>query len=439
MRLHGEGLTRRGALRLGLLAGGGALLGGCSEGGSRDEITVMTLAGEFDEETRRAAERALGLRIRRIDPDLTRLTAMLAAGDPPDVVRAAGALEVPFLVAREMALDLDDHFAASDVLRADDLDPVNDVWRFDGAVQGRGPRYGMAKDYSQDGMFWYDAELFEKAGVDLPDTSRPLGGDEWLDLARRLTVRKNGRTEVHGLDVSSLNPFVQFQGLTTAAGGALFSDDLASVDFSSPEALGVLRWYLDYIEAGVGFSPVSPGPDGWAWPPFQARRMAMVMAGYWFGGLIVDDPGLAEASRFAPAPLFGPERISPSYATIGYWIPRKSRNPDAAWAFFEWYLGGPPAQERAATGFGLPALRSLRSRLPRELPFQKQVLEVQEAEDPYFSTLSFTPYARVDALDGVINRVLPAAYEQGRSAGQTADLLNEEVNEVLKRGRELVG
>lgn len=439
MRSHGGGLTRRSLLALGALAGGGALLGACGDDAPGDGITVMTLAGEFDEEARRAAEKALGLRIRRIDPDLTRLTAMLASGAPPDVVRAAGGLEVPFLAARELALDLDPYFASSGVLRVDDLEPVNDVWRFDGRVQGRGPRYGMAKDYSQDGMFWCDTGVFEKAGVEPPDPARPLGGEEWLDLARRLTVREDGRTRTYGLDVSGLNPFVQFMGLTAAAGGELFSEDLASVDFSAPEPLSALGWYLDYVRAGVGFSPVSPNPDGWPWPAFQARRMAMVMAGYWFGGLIVDDPALGEASVLAPAPRFGGERVSPSYGTVGYWIPRESRDPDAAWAFFEWYLGGDPARERAARGFGMPALRSLRGELPSGLPFQKRALEVQEAELPYLSVLSFSPYARVDALDGVVNRVLPAAHEEDRSPGRVADLLNTEMNEILTRGRDLVG
>ena len=37
--------------------------------------------------------------------------------------------------------------------------------RWDGKLQGNGSRYGMAKDWSQDNMFWYNKKLFDQAGV----------------------------------------------------------------------------------------------------------------------------------------------------------------------------------------------------------------------------------------------------------------------------------
>ncbi|MCD0452679.1 extracellular solute-binding protein [Actinocorallia sp. API 0066] len=399
----------------------------------------MTWEGEFDEAARAAAERALGLRVTRIDPDLTRLTAMITAGSPPDVVRAAGALDTPFLVARKLALDLDPYLAASSALSADDLEPIGDVWRFDGVKQGAGPRYGLTKDYSQDAMFWCDAEVFAAADVPLPDAAKPLGHEEWLDLARRLTVRRGGRTRIHGLDVSGQGMFVQLMGATAAEGGSVFSADLARVDFSAPEATAVLGWHLAYMDARVGFSPADPNPDGWPFPAFQARRMAMATAGYWFGALLDDDPALARAAHLMPAPLFGGPRVSPCYSGIGMWIPRACPDPDAAWAFFEWYFGGEPARERAVSGFGLPALKSLRSSLPQGEEFQRRAVAVQEAELPYLTVLSFTPYARSAELEDIVTRVLRKAHAEGLSAGKTADALNTDMNAVLARGRDLVG
>lgn len=315
-------LSRRGFLGLAAAAAGGAVAGGCSREGAG--LTVMTHEGEFGETERGAAEKALGMPVRRIEPDLTRLTAMLAAGGAPDVVRAVGTLEAPFLAASGLALDLDPYFAGSRVLRPGDLDAVNDVWRFDGRTQGKGPRYGLAKDYSQDGMFWCDTAVFDRAGVDVPDPARPLGHEEWLDLARRLTVRRGGRTATYGLDVSGLGTFVHLMGMTAQAGGRVFDEGLGRVDFSAPEPLGVLEWYLAYVRARVGFSPADPDPDGWSWPAFQAGRMGMAMAGYWFGALIAEEDGPAARSVLMPAPLFGEHRVSPCYAAAGLWIPRSS-------------------------------------------------------------------------------------------------------------------
>ncbi|GAB2821623.1 hypothetical protein GCM10022221_19580 [Actinocorallia aurea] len=438
-------LSRRGLLGLGARALGGTALAatasaGCARSAGRSgELTVMTHAGEFDEAARREAERVLGVRVRRIDPDLTRLTAMLAEGGPPDVIRGSGVIDTPFLAASRLALDLDPHLAASRVLNAADLEPVGDAWRFDGVRQGTGPRYGLVKDYSQDGMFWCDASLFDRAGVPLPDPSRPLGHDAWLDLARSLTVREGGRTTTYGLDVTALGGFVQLLGMTASAGGRIFGDDLATVDFSAPEPREVLRWYLAYVRARTGFSPVDMNPDGWPWPAFQARRMAMVMSGYWLGALIAEEPALPEDAVLMPAPSFGGPRVSPCYAAAGLWIPRTCPVPETAWAFFEWYFAGAPARDRADQGFGVPPRTSLRSRLPAAEPFQKQALEVQNAELPYLEILSFTPYAREEALDSAVNRVVPEVFARDASPGALADQLNTAINEVLARGRKRIG
>ncbi|ROO90539.1 multiple sugar transport system substrate-binding protein [Actinocorallia herbida] len=433
-------LSRRGVLGLGAQALAGAALAGCAKPARHNgELTVMTHANEFDEAARKEAERVLGVRVRRLDPDLTRLTAMLAEGGPPDVIRGSGTIDAPFLAASRLALDLDPHLTASKAIDAADLDPVGDAWRFDGVRQGAGPRYGLVKDYSQDGMFWCDASLFDRAGVALPDPSRPLGHDAWLDLARDLTVRSGGRTTTYGLDVSGLGGFLHLMGMTASAGGRIFGDDLATVDFSAPEPREVLRWYLAYIRARTGFSPVDLNPDGWPWPAFQARRMAMVMAGYWLGALIADEPALPADARLMPAPSFGGPRVSPCYAAAGLWIPRTCPIPETAWAFFEWYFAGAPARDRADRGFGVPPLTSLRSRLPAAEPFQTRALEVQRAELPHLTVLSFTPYAREEALDAVINRVVPEAFARDASPGALAELLTTEINEVLARGRERVG
>src|SRR5579883_2729063 len=59
--------------------------------------------------------------------DQIRLNASLASGSPPDIVRSAGASEMPNLIARGLAENLDPYFAKSTVFKADDLDPVTGV------------------------------------------------------------------------------------------------------------------------------------------------------------------------------------------------------------------------------------------------------------------------------------------------------------------------
>jgi ABC-type glycerol-3-phosphate transport system substrate-binding protein len=413
--------------------------GGGGGSASKTTLTVMSHDNEMDPKTIQAAEKALGVKIRFIASDDTKLNAMLAAKNPPDVVRGMGATDTSYFAARGLMEDLDPYFAKSSALQVSDLDPVNDVWRYDGHQQGAGPRYGMAKDYSQDQMFWYRTDLFDAAKLDHPSATEPLSYDEWLDLGRRLVKRRLGKVKVYGLNASGLGSFSQLMGMTASAGGSLFAEDLASVDFSSPEALKALKWLLEYTKADIGPNVVNPNPDGWDGPTYQANRMAMACDGYWFGGLIGGDPKLAAVSRFAPAPQLGSHRISPCFSATGYWIPKGAKNKEAAWKFFEWYFGGQPAKDRAGSGWGIPTLKSLRSQMPQGNDFQKQAFEVQQQELGYFKALTFTPYVQLTGLDATLNQVLPQMVKSGASAGKVADKLNSLMNDKISKGKQVLG
>lgn len=407
--------------------------------GAKETLTIMDAA--WLKEDLKKAEQTLGINLNVITYDVTKLNAMLAGGNPPDVVRGVGATDVPYFAARGLMADLDPYFAKSDVLRPSDLAAANDIWRYDSATkkQGTGPRFGMAKDYSQDCTFWYRTDLFEAAKLELPSDTDPLSCDEWLDLGKQLVKRRLGKVKVYGLSAGALNgPLTTFLWMTASAGGSLFAEDLATVDFSSPEALKALQWYLDYAKADIGPSVVNPNPDGWDGPTYQASRMAMANDGYWFGGVIGADAKLSADSRLAPAPQLGSHRVSPCFGATGLWVPKGAKNKDTAWKFFEYYFGT-LAEERATTGYGIPSLKSLVSKMPQDTAFHKQSYKVQQQELPYFSVLPVSPYAQVDALNVVLTKVLPDAVSSGTSAGKIADTLNSRINEQLARGKELVG
>ncbi|MFF4058680.1 extracellular solute-binding protein [Streptomyces sp. NPDC001668] len=449
MRPHaGAALSRRRFLSLsaGGAVAGSAALSGCAMrvssavGGSGETVTVMAKADDISPELIKQAQKDIGVRINTVLYSTSKLIAMTTNGNPPDLVRGVGAVDAPYYAARGVMEDLDPYFARSSVLRPDDLDPVNDLWRYDGRTQGRGPRYGMAKDFSQDSMFWYNTALFDQADVDYPPELDPVTYEEWLDKAKRLTRRKNGQTTVFGGSYNGVLTPNLLASLTVAAGGNLFTDDYSRVDFTTPEARKALGWYIDYCRTKVGPSIVQPDPNNWDGPTFQANRLAMSNSGYWLGGLINADKKLAPLSRLAPAPYFeGGRRVSPCQAGTGFWIPSKSRNKDAAWRVFEWFFGEAPAKARASGGWGIPTLKSLRPLMPAQEEYQKRVLRVQEAELRHYSVIAFTPYATADSLLALFNQIAPAAMTGGMSVDTLAGRLNSAMNEQLKRGKEQVG
>ncbi|WP_327137694.1 extracellular solute-binding protein [Streptomyces sp. NBC_01340] len=449
MRPHtGAPLSRRQFLTLSAAgaASGTAALSGCalqvSSGvsGPGETVTLMVKPDDISPELIRQAQKDIGIKIVTVRYDLTKLIGMMTNGNPPDLVRGVGAVDAPYFAARDVAEELDPYFATSGILRLDDLDPVNDLWRYDGRTQGRGPRYGMAKDFSQDSMYWYNTTLFDKAGVDYPPEAEPVTYEEWLDSAERLTRRSNGQTIVFGGSYNGVLTPNLLASLTASAGGSLFSDDFSRVDFTTPEARKALSWYIDYVRARVGPSIIQPDPNAWDGPTYQANRLAMSNSGYWLGGLINADKKLAPVSRLAPAPIFeGGRRISPCQAGTGLWMPRKAQNKDAAWRVFEWFFGEAPARARASSGWGIPTLKSLRSLMPAQEEYQRRVLKVQNAELKHFSAIAFTPYATADSLYTLFNQIAPAAMRGHMSVDTLAGRLNSAMNEQLKRGKEQVG
>ena len=449
MRPHaGAAVSRRRFLSLsaGGAVVGAAALSGCAMrvssavGGSGETVTVMAKADDISPELIKQAQKDIGVKINTVLYSTSKLIAMMTNGNPPDLVRGVGAVDAPYYAARGVMEDLDPYFAKSSVLRPADLDPVNDLWRYDGGTQGKGPRYGMAKDFSQDSMFWYNTALFDQADVDYPPELDPVTYEEWLDKAKRLTRRKNGQTTVFGGSYNGVLTPNLLASLTVAAGGNLFTDDYSRVDFTTPEARKALGWYIDYCRTKVGPSIIQPDPNAWDGPTFQANRLAMSNSGYWLGGLINADKKLAPLSRLAPAPYFeGGRRVSPCQAGTGFWIPSTSHHKDAAWRVFEWFFGEAPAKARASGGWGIPTLKSLRPLMPTQEDYQKRVLTVQEAELKHYSVIAFTPYATADSLLALFNQIAPAAMNGAISVDTLAGRLNSAMNAQLKRGKEQVG
>lgn len=434
------------ALFAGFAATGGALTG-CSAsaagGGAAKKsggLTIMGKTGEITQEVIDAwVKEHPDVPITLIEDDPTRLNAMMAAGTPPDLARGFGATGTANLASRGLALDLDPYLAKSSTMKEADLAKINDVWRWDGTKQGSGPRYGFVKDWSQDAMFWYNTEMFAAAGIPLPTADKPLTYDQLLEYAEPMTKRGGGKVEQYGLFATA--PTIEFLSTMVATSNArIFNDDLTKADFSSPEARQALQWHIDVAKKQVGYTLVDPNPDGWDWPPFDAKREAMASAGYWFGGMVATNPKTAEFARLAPAPMMGSKRVSPTIGATGYWISSKTAMKDEAYAFLEWYCcTGPNAKWRAQTGVGLPAVTALASELPQSQPYQADALKVQRNEEQYLEVLPFSPYAQAVAVSAAIAELFPRAVKGELSAGQFADQATTAVNDLLKQGMELAG
>jgi multiple sugar transport system substrate-binding protein len=434
------------AATVGALAGAATMLDACdtsasstTNGTTKTTLSVMYNPGELTPaHITDFQKQNPDIKIKFITYDAVRLNAMFAAGTPPDFVRAAGVTDAPNLAARGLALKLDPYLAKSSVLKVDDFVAVNNAWRWDGK-QGQGPYFGITKDYSQDGMFWYNAKLFDQAKVPYPDKATPLTYDQLLDTALKLTVRKGSKILTYGLDAQWADPAHVIQ-MVLQQGGTVFNADFTQVDFTSAEAQKALQWYVNYARAHVGPSPLDPNPDGWDGPPFLAGRMAMAQYGFWFGGEISTATNdLPTHIGFAPAPVMGSQRVSDSFSAVGAWIPANAKNKDAAWRLMEYFMAGKPSHERAQSGWGLPSLRSLEAEIPKAKPYQSQALQTQQNEAQYLTTMQFSPYVQVTAMGTVLDKYLQQAAKGQITVDSASHQITDAINLLLQQGKQQIG
>jgi multiple sugar transport system substrate-binding protein len=299
----------------------------------------------------------------------------------------------------------------------------------------------MAKDWSQDNMFWYNKKLFDQAGVKYPSETEPLSYDELLALGKKLTVRKGGKIQIYGLDAEW--GFVM-QGriiqMLAQEGKSLWNHDYTEADFTSPEVRKILKWYIDWAQARIGPSPLDPEPSGWSGPPFHANRMAIAMYGYWFQGDIAADPhGLIKHVGFAPSPQWGSKRISACMTGTGAWIPQNAKNHQAAWKFMEYFMAGKPAYDRAISGWGNPSIKSLLPYMPHTTPYQRDFLRVQHNELKYLGILHYSPYVGHEAMETAIDKYMRPVMKGQMTLEQGAKQLQDAVNKLLRQGKQQVG
>ena len=184
-----------------------------------------------------------GIKVRFIVYNQTTLNSMVAAGKTPDLFRQGAVGSVPYSIQG---------------VKESDLLGVNNLFRWDGKQQGKGPIYGIVKDWSLDFTLWANDKLLSAAGYKHIGENQSLSYEDVLAMGKKLTLKKSGQTAVYGYDLAWGwgQHFGILQLMAKAAGSSLFSADLKKSNFTSPEIVKGMQWLVDYAQAGVGTSPL---------------------------------------------------------------------------------------------------------------------------------------------------------------------------------------
>jgi multiple sugar transport system substrate-binding protein len=349
-----SGISRRkvliGAGAIAATAAAAPILAACQptpKTGGSGKVVVMTDPNEFSEDDRKTLEAATKLKIEIVPSNLTTLYAMWAAGNPPDVfrVQAAG---VPQYISRKMVKNLQPYFANSKLLKPDDLAPANNFYKWDGKTIGTGDLYGMVKDWSPDFTLFAYTKAFDDAGVKVPSDTTPLTYDELRDVAKKVNKKDAGKRVYWGFVHSNNDGWIDRTAMNMLAekNQTLYSADFSKLVISgNPEATKVIRYLYDLAADGVNQTPIDPSPN-WMGADFNEGQIALLQYGYWYSAMAESDKTKGK-TVFLPAPTWAGVRRDPTMTATGWVISSQTKDADAAWAVFEQYMGGKPAQDRA--------------------------------------------------------------------------------------------
>jgi multiple sugar transport system substrate-binding protein len=335
------------------------------------------------------------IKIELLNVDAGKFQAMMAAGQPPDIWRTQAPL-VPQWAKRGQLLNLDKYFRASDLIRTAQLTPANNYYRYRNGKLGVGPRYGMVKDWSPDETVWVRTDVFKGTGIHLPGPTDRWTYDDLWEIATKLKRKKKSLRWI--LDVANSYAWIDRHVMVQLAsiGKSLYPKDFSHINLTkNPAAMEAFRYSFRYSQRKLDLGPENPNANGWSGPDFVKGAIPMTQYGYWFLGMISDSGGdAAKSSRLLIAPTWKHgKHLDPTITATGWVISSRTKNPDATWEVFEWYMGGKPARDRAGIGWGVPAQRSLFDRLPTKNAVQRNAKKTLLHELPASKvTLQYNPY-----------------------------------------------
>ncbi len=396
--------------------------------------------GEMTDDMRKQFEAKYpGITVELVQTDLTKFFAMYAAGNPPDLVRIQ-APSVPPYLARKMLYDLTPYFQASTELHIDDLAPANNYYKAEDPLHvGTGKVYGMCKDWSPDFTLFAYKKAFADKKVDLPSDTKPMTYQEVYDLGKKLAGFDGDRITMFGFDYSDAWIDRIWMNMLGETGDLLYTQDYNKIVLStSDKTKAVIQYFFNHAKDRLGaVSSIIPSPN-WIGDDFDKGLVALLQYGYWFSAMAETDVTKGEVMML-PAPTWAGVRRDPTMTATGMVMAAATKVPDAAWKVFEWYNAEEPAQTRASSGWGVPALKSMYSKMPTG-GFQDQVQKVLKAElDLNTTPLQFNPYLNETTVSNSWFQYLQQAVKGDITFDQMLTSIEADVNTAIQDGKSAIG
>jgi len=305
----------------------------------------------------------------------TKLTTLIAGGEPPDLVMPAGLYGISLFVDQDVWLDLAP-LAERDGLSLEVFLPET------ASATGVTNYYGSGSTHIvglpvgvHDHVLAYNVELFSQAGVPAPPTDWSDGSwtleGPFLEAARALTVDGSGRNPGDaGFDAGAIERFgvghFFREGVFYAFGGHLYDAASRTAQFTLPGSIAGIQFAADLVNrhrvqpsptdvASLGAGASQGDEEQFAW---RAGKLAMID----MCSCDIKSPygtGVPFEWKAAAMPT-GPERrFAFLNLDVGALV-KAGRNHELAWQVLKYFAVDPAAERRLAyESYGaVPPLRA---------------------------------------------------------------------------------
>lgn len=304
---------------------------------------------------------------------VTALNTMIAGGTPPDIAYVPDG-DFPGLVTKGQFVDITAQVEASDVFNPEEVWPsALGRYMYDPETKefGTGNIYALPKDIGPT-LLYINVDMFEEAGVPLPDPNTPLTWDELIEIGTALTVDANGlHPDEEGFDANNIVQWgigdIWFENAVYGNGGRIISEDgrtfVAADDPNTIEAIQFLSDITHVYNIHPNAQATASMSTG---QMFDTGRLGMTTNGRWATTYYRN--ALPFEWDVIPNAV-GPSGSVTSYqnqddcafagwsGSVGLAIIAGSQgeaNVDKAFRFIEFLAGAEGQVEQAALGFQIP-------------------------------------------------------------------------------------
>ncbi|MDO4293809.1 MAG: sugar ABC transporter substrate-binding protein [Eubacteriales bacterium] len=345
----------------------------------------------------------------------TKITTMAAAGDIPEFCML-DANEILFPLAEQGYIKNMKELIENDP-GYDESDMVDTLkaWNGEDFMVG----YGAG---AQNICMFYNPELFEKYGVDMPPATYADAWDweTFVENAQKLTIDKNGNNALSAeFDPENIDTYgvsanfwwAAWMPFVISADGNYLTEDGSSFGMNSPEAVNAMQKLSDLINV----YHVMPKPSASeslknTSSALATGKVAMVIDGQWTNNTL-----MADSLKYDVAALPKIGEKAATIVTYGVLCVMDTSKADAAWEFFKYISKCGAAEPLEKSGLWLPTTKTGFSE-----DYMKSVMTPQHPEHYYDAIVK-------PMLDGTAQPMTSAAV---KNFAKINDLFNPVLDKV---------